>query len=165
MPSKEKTENLYYSYDINNVHFVSLNSEIPFENFDEVYKLRYLNWLEKDLNSTKKKWKVTYMHRPLYCSRSDNDCNNGAEKLRNLIEEILQKNKVDIVLTGHVHTYERLFPIYNKKVDNESLGNNKNTYYNPKYPVHIICGAAGSKEGIDKCKFFLKIEFIIFRSG
>ena len=30
MPLKDQTENLYFSYDIKEVHFVSLNSEIPY---------------------------------------------------------------------------------------------------------------------------------------
>lgn len=162
MPNKEKTENLYYSYDINNVHFVSLNSEIPYEKFTEDYKLAFQNWLDKDLSSTIKKWKVAYLHRPLYCSMEGDNCDNSAKNMRKLIEEILQKNKVDLVLTGHVHAYERMFPIYNEIVDNESLKNNKNTYFNPKYPAHIICGAGGNKEGFEDCKYFYFFLFFIF---
>jgi len=67
MPNKNQSENLFYSYDINNIHFVAMNSEIPYE-FNEEYKLRFQNWLKKDLESSTKKWKLVYLHRPLYCS-------------------------------------------------------------------------------------------------
>jgi hypothetical protein len=165
MPNRENTENLYYSYDINNVHFVSLNSEIPYQKFDEEYKLAFQKWLDNDLHLTNKRWKVVYLHRPLYCSMPDDyHCISSSKWMRNLLEEILQKNKVDLVLAGHVHAYERLFPIYNNEIDEESLKNEENTYDNPKYPVHIVCGAGGNREGYENCKinFFFLIYFFIF---
>lgn len=153
MPNKEKTENLYYSYDINNVHFVSLNSEIPYEKFSEEYKLAFQKWLDKDLSSSAKKWKVVYLHRPLYCSMPDDyHCISSAKYMRDLLEEILQRNKVDLVLAGHVHAYERLFPIYDNKIDRESINDGESTYLNPKYPTHVVCGAGGNKEGYENCK-------------
>jgi hypothetical protein len=155
MPNKEKTENLYYSYDINNVHFVSLNSEIPYENFSEQYRLEFQKWLNDDLKNSYKKWKVVYLHRPLYCSMPPtmgDNCNGSAKNMRDLIEEIINKNKVDLVLSGHVHSYERLYPIYNKQIDKESIKNNNNTYDNPKYPAYVVCGVGGNKEVFESCK-------------
>ena len=46
--------------------------------------------------------------------------------MRIMIEDIIMENKVDLVIAGHVHAYERLYPIYNNVVDFECLKNNNN---------------------------------------
>lgn len=151
MPNKANSENLFYSYDINNAHFVAMNSEIPYQ-FDETYKVNFQNWLRKDLLSSNKKWKIVYLHRPLYCSfDNDSHCITSAKYMRDILEQILMENKVDLVLAGHVHAYERLFPIYAGKVDKDSVSEDNNTYVNPKYPVHVVCGAGGNREGFADC--------------
>jgi len=151
MPNKDKTANLFYSYDINNIHFVAMNSEIPYE-FDEEYKLQFQAWLKKDLESSNKKWKIVYLHRPLYCSMPDDyHCISSSKFMRDILEEILMDNKVDLVLAGHVHAYERLYPIYKGQVDLESISKDKSVYANPKFPVHIVCGAGGNREGFENC--------------
>lgn len=65
-----------------------------------------LTWLENDLKKTSK-WKVVYMHRPLYCSKENQDCNEDAIALRILFESLFLEYNVDLVLTGHRHNYER----------------------------------------------------------
>jgi len=149
MPNKQNTENLYYSYDIKNTHFVSVNSEIPYEKqFTPDYILKFTTWLKNDLLSTKKRWKVIYLHRGLYCSRpKDYHCGSSAVLMRDLYEDIINKAKVDLVISGHVHAYERLFPIFKSRIDITSVQDNDNTYYNPSYPTHVTCGTGGNREG------------------
>lgn len=108
LPNRSINKTFYYSYDINKVHFISLNSEVEFDSFfNEEYKKNMIDWLIKDLRSTDKKWKIAYMHRPIYCSMIGNDCTGDSERLRKLFEDIFIKYKVDLVLTGHRHNYER----------------------------------------------------------
>jgi len=145
MPNKQKTENFYYSYDIKNTHFVALNSEIIKDKVSPEYILKLTTWLDNDLKMTTKKFKIVYMHRPLYCSRTTEDkyCLSDAEAERKIYEEIFMNRKVDLVITGHVHAYERMFPIYQNTVDTSSLSNDRNTYTNPKYPSYLVCGSTG----------------------
>ncbi len=158
LPLKEKNKNLYYSFDIRNVHFVALPSDFAIEenktNKSEIEKM--ISWLIDDLISAQnKKWKIIYMHRPLYCSDfSKETCKGESEQLRNLFEEIFQEFHIDLVLAGHSHNYERFLPIYKGKADLESLIS-ENTYLNPKYPVYMICGAVGNSNGLHKkCIFY-----------
>ena len=152
MPNKDKTNNLYYSFDINNSHFVSLNSEIPYD-FNEEYKEEFQQWLINDLKQTQKRWKIVYLHRPLYCNMpNDYHCGSSSEKMIKLLENILMENKVDLILAGHVHSYERMYAIFDDKVDTECLRENNTLYYKPKYPVHLICGTGGNREGFENCK-------------
>jgi len=108
LPNRSNNKSFYYSYDVNDVHFISLNSEVEFDSFfNEDYKINMMKWLDKDLSNTNKKWKIAYMHRPIYCSMNGNDCTSDSEKLRKMFEDIFIKYKVDLVLTGHRHNYER----------------------------------------------------------
>jgi hypothetical protein len=87
---------------------ISLNSEVEFNPFfTEEYKKRMIDWLINDLSISNKKWKIVYMHRPLYCSKPNEDCSTQSEVLKNLFESIFIKYSVDLVISGHRHNYER----------------------------------------------------------
>ena len=53
------------------------------------------------------------------------------------LEDLFYKYGVDLEFSAHEHSYERLWPIYDRKVYNGSLDA---PYTNPKAPVHIITG-------------------------
>jgi predicted phosphodiesterase len=66
-----------------------------------------LAWLEKELSESKSKWKIVYMHHPIYSSGR----RHGSDvALRTFIEPLLLKHGVDLALAGHEHFYERLRP-------------------------------------------------------
>jgi 3',5'-cyclic AMP phosphodiesterase CpdA len=78
----------------------------------------------------------------MYCS-DDSECDltdSPAARLRSEVEEIFNEFSVDLVLTGHVHSYERLFPTYNGTAVSKS-------YVSPTAPVYILQGASGNREG------------------
>lgn len=154
MPQKKEHDNLYFSFDINNIHFVSIVSEMGLnkdKHFTQDDLDRFTTWFNKDLENTDKKWKIVYMHRPIYCSNfSANRCNGEAILLRNFYEKLFNNNKIDLVIGGHLHNYERLLPVYEGHADVDSVSSNKKTYTNPKYPVYLICGSTGNKEGHTK---------------
>ncbi len=57
----------YYSFDWGDVHFVALNSELYYKD-DDSSSEEQKAWLERDLENTRKLWKIAYLHRPLYSS-------------------------------------------------------------------------------------------------
>jgi len=102
-------------------------------------------------------WKIAYMHKPLYCSGDKYHCIDDAEAMRNYFEKIFNDNKVDLIIAGHLHVYERGFPIgIGGQVDYNSISNDNNTYTNPQFPAHVVCGAAGGIEGIFNTPYPLK---------
>jgi acid phosphatase type 7 len=96
----------YYSFDWGNTHFVALDSELyhgdrgsnPEEQRD---------FLERDLATTRKRWKVAFLHRSPYGSSR----HGGDEKVREDLERLFVKHGVDLVFSGHDHVYERTVPI------------------------------------------------------
>lgn len=105
MPYKESqsTSNLYYSFDVSGAHVIMLGSYTDFD----VGSNQYM-WLQADLTAvdrTKTPWIFVLLHAPWYNS---NLAHQGeGESMRKAMEEMLFKERVDLVLAGHVHAYER----------------------------------------------------------
>jgi acid phosphatase type 7 len=101
----------YYSYDIGNVHFLSLDS---YGKADEGTRMSdtlgaQAQWVKKDLEANKnKEWVVAYWHHPPYTMGSHNsDRTEELTKIRENFITILERYGVDLVLCGHSHDYER----------------------------------------------------------
>ena len=58
------------------------------------------------------------------------------------MEELFYKYGVDIFFTGHTHSYERDYPVYNGVT--ESTG--ALAYVNPRATTHLMIGGAGNDE-------------------
>lgn len=104
-------------------------------------------WLENDLASVdreKTPWVITMSHRPMYSS----GVASYQADLRNAFEALLLKYNVDVYLSGHIHWYERLYPLESNGVIDTSSIINHNTYRTGtgKSLVHIINGMAGNIE-------------------
>jgi hypothetical protein len=56
-------------------------------------------------------------------------------------------NKVDVYVAGHMHVYERMFPVYD---GHSNSSKTPDPYYNPAAPVHLVAGSAGCKEKLYK---------------
>jgi acid phosphatase type 7 len=101
----------YYSYNYANIHFVSLDS-YGYETANN-YRLYDINspqitWLKADLAANTQKWTILYWHHPPYTMGSHNsDIEGELINMRQNLVPILEQYKVDLVLCGHSHTYER----------------------------------------------------------
>ncbi|KAF3424050.1 hypothetical protein E2986_02161 [Frieseomelitta varia] len=165
------SEGLWYSFNVGPVHFIAIETEAYyFMNYGIKLLVKQYEWLKKDLieanipenrlitmlQRIQRPWIVAFGHRPMYCSNANSDdCTNHQSLVRVGLpivnwfglEDLFFEYKVDLLLWAHEHSYERLWPIYNFKVQN---GSYENPYENYKAPVHIITGSAGCKEGREK---------------
>ena len=89
----------YYTFVKRNVRFVVADT-----NFLDQVQLR---WLEGTLKAATEQWKVVYFHHPLY---SNGDRHGSNVELRVRLEPLLVAHGVDVVMSGHDHTYERIVP-------------------------------------------------------
>ena len=66
-----------------------------------------LSWLQQNLQDSKAKWKIAYFHHPLF----NNGRIHGADvDLRSRVEPLFKEFGVNVVFSGHEHTYERMKP-------------------------------------------------------
>ena len=79
-------------------------------------------------------WVVAHFHRPFYCATGNSHCMK--ESISQPVEDAMYFNKVDLVIVGHVHAYERTYPVYNHSSTTGA-------------PIYIMQGASGNREGND----------------
>ena len=101
----------YYSFDIGNIHFLSLDSYGKEGGFQRMYDTLspQVQWVKKDLEANRNKgWVVAYWHHPPYTMGSHNsDKELELVKIRENFITILERLGVDLILCGHSHLYER----------------------------------------------------------
>lgn len=129
------TRNLYYSFDVGAVHFVYMSTETDFLPGSNQY-----SFIKNDLENVDRKktpFIVFQGHRPMYTTSNENRDAPFREKILEHIEPLLVKNKVSLVLWGHVHRYERFCPMMNYTCGGMSINGQDNL------PIHIVIGMAG----------------------
>ncbi|CAI7904183.1 unnamed protein product, partial [Closterium sp. NIES-54] len=87
--------------------------------------------LQRDLSSVDRSrtpWLIASLHEPWYHSNSDHQ--TDGQDMRKALEETLYAARVDMLITGHVHAYERTTRLYNGKED-------------PCGIMHITVGSGG----------------------
>lgn len=96
----------YYSFDHGPIHFVCLDSLMSKRTADGAQA----TWLKADLAATTKPWLVAFFHYPPYSKGShDSDREKPLAAMREVYVPILEAHGVDLVLTGHSHSYERSY--------------------------------------------------------
>lgn len=104
----------YYSHNHANIHFVALDSYGWETGSTRIYDTLgpQANWLKADLAQNTKPWTIVYFHHPPYTKTSHNsDAESELINIRQKLVPILERYKVDLVLCGHSHGYERSYPI------------------------------------------------------
>lgn len=96
----------YYSFDFGAVHFIVLDS---YETDRNVGGVMY-QWCEDDLQNTLSRWIIVFYHHPAYTKGShDSDTEVALKEMRENFLPLFEANGVDLVLSGHSHSYERTF--------------------------------------------------------
>ncbi|KAF7147914.1 hypothetical protein RHSIM_Rhsim03G0076800 [Rhododendron simsii] len=125
------TSNLYYSFDVVGTHIIMLGSYTDFDSESDQFK-----WLIADLAKVDRSvtpWLIALLHTPWY---NTNKAHKGSgDSMREAMEEMLYRARVDVVYAGHVHAYERFTRVYDKKED-------------PCGPVYVTIGDGGNREGL-----------------
>jgi len=116
---------LYFSFEWGDAKFIALETTGLFL----VPLGEHMRWLQREISSNTRKWLIVYMHVPLY------SCGNHGDSsiLQNVLGPMFENGRVDLVLTGHDHDYERTKPI-------------KQFNRDPAYPglVHVLTGGGGA---------------------
>lgn len=112
----------FYTFKYANAEFFMIDSNKDCRKGSDQYKR-----LEKALAASKATWKFSAHHHPAFSSdeddygdhwrgKKDKDFSYGHEELRDLVA-LYEKYGVDINFTGHVHSYERTWPIWQMAIN------------------------------------------------
>jgi len=124
--------NSFYSFDAGLVHVIFLN---PYTTTD-INSPQY-NWIISDLELVDRKktpWIIIVMHCPWYNSNKAHQNEKQTLLMRETFEPVFYKYKVNLIFTGHVHAYERTYPVYMDTVLSDA-------------PTYIVIGDGGNNEG------------------
>ncbi len=112
----------WYSFDCGALHVTVVDSCIGGED-----KTAMLKWLGKDLARSKATWKLVAYHYPTLDASTSRVSWGKSD-----IAPLFHRHGVDIVFSGHVHSYQRFKPVYIPGVDE-------------KKPVtYIVTGGGGA---------------------
>lgn len=160
----------YFSFDYGNIHVINLDSQtssratLESTGSDGPMAL----WLRDDLAGITATWIIAIFHHPPYSKGSHNsDSETALVEMRSRFGPILEAGGVDLVLTGHSHSYERSFFLdghygvsttFNAVTHKQQAGNGRpagdGAYIKPLTgprdhfgAVYTLTGSAGSADG------------------
>jgi hypothetical protein len=133
----------YFSFDYQNVHFLVLSTEMPYEIGSAQYNFAH-NDLRSAASNPAIEWIIVSYHRNAYIS--PNETTAPSVSFRDIYHPIFQQYSVDLVLQGHMHSYERSFPLKFNGLDsnNPIIDNSSTNYYNdPDGQIFATVGTGG----------------------
>jgi Calcineurin-like phosphoesterase len=144
--------NTYYTMTFSNMRVIVMDSDhSSYSSGSSQYNF-VISELQKASQDSNIKWIVVYLHKQLYTSPntcSSSSCSNtgsDATNLRNIYHAKFDQYGVDVVMNGHVHNYQRTFPI---KYDSGSPSSpikacsNANTYGDCQGQIYVTVGTGG----------------------
>jgi hypothetical protein len=135
----------YYSFDYQNVHFTVMSDYVPDEIGSERHRF-VQNDLAKAAADPNIDWIVVAHYEHPYAS-TKNEIIHTANKWKNVYHPLFEQYKVDLVLQGHQHNYQRTYPIkYNidTPINPIITDRNRNTYTNPEGQIYLTVGTGGA---------------------
>jgi hypothetical protein len=90
----------YYSFDVANIHFIGLMSEMDAGDTSRLLFNRFklsdqVAWLEEDLKTTSQTWKIAFFHHPF----------ENSNLMKPYFGAIFNQYNVQLALSGHRHHY------------------------------------------------------------
>lgn len=114
MPSPE----YFYSFAYGNAQFFMVDTNRPITPGSEQYR-----WLDESLARSEATWKFVAHHHPVWSSDENDhgDTHRGGSTWgkpeHRPLAALYERHGVDLVFNGHIHMYERTWPIRDGKVD------------------------------------------------
>jgi Calcineurin-like phosphoesterase len=142
----------YYSFTYGNVRVIVMDTDHDSYSKGSSQYNFVISQLQQASTDSNIKWIIVYMHKQMYTSSntcSSSSCSNtgsDATNLRNIYHSQFGKYGVDVVLNGHVHNFQRTFPI---KYDSGSpsspivTSSASTDYFDPYGQIFAVVGTGG----------------------
>jgi hypothetical protein len=146
----------YYSFNFHNVHVAVMSEEVPNKISSEQY--RFINDdLAAASSNSSIDWIIVMMHEPVYTSPYKQW--NGMDlSFIETYQPVFDNYKVDLVLSGDIHNYQRSYPLRYNPLRHYDASNpsdavttapiittiEKGNYTDPKGQIYITVGTGGA---------------------
>ena len=122
----------FYSFDYGAAHFFVLNTQfLELENFTTNLQDEQNYWLRRDAANVNRRWKIVFMHKDIY-DYASGTFDELAENFMPLFDEL----EIDLVFTGHLHTYRNRGKIFAQKKSARGT-------------LYILCGRSGDQKYVE----------------
>ncbi len=136
----------YYSFDVGDVHFVSiLGADSEKGSLPETV----LRWIDADLDKARrsgKKWLVPYIHVAPFSDGSNHPSNL---EYRSQLGPLFEKHGVRLVLSCHDQSYERTYPLRGVPDRLEITSQSRDCYGAKDGTVYLKVGPGGKQSNIN----------------
>lgn len=148
----EKMTNNFYSQIRGPVFFLYVNYDYYLTWYKDSLS-EVIAYLDEELKRSQRediKWRVVVTHRAIYCGEyaTRQDCVVNFYQLKPF-DELYRKYKVDIMISGHEHFYERLKTVdVNFAIDSreQQTEDGYTEIMNSPHPIQLTAGCAGNYE-------------------
>lgn len=93
-----------YSFDYGDVHFLCLDSNL----YSDPTNAELQRWIAQDLAGSDARWKLVVYHHPAFNVGDE----HYQEQHMRVLHPLWERHGVDIVLSGHEHSYQRTQPLH-----------------------------------------------------
>ena len=129
---------VYYAFDYGDAHIAVLNTN-DWLHIGE----SQLNWLINDMSASDARWKIIMTHKPVYFH---NEVSPDIIALRRALGPVCDMLGIDLVLSGHKHSYTRSAPLKDHGIaDYERCEDS--LFTDPDGTIYVMPGTAGQIGG------------------
>ena len=122
----------FYSFDYGAAHFFILNTQfVELDKFKPGLQSAQEYFFRRDAANVNRPWKIVLMHKDIYDYAQDK-FNDIADRFLELFDEL----EIDLVFTGHLHTYRNRGKIFARKKSARGT-------------TYILCGRAGDQKYVE----------------
>ncbi len=147
LPDQDTSTGVYYSYVYGDVTYIVLNTNDGDGAVGEAQR----TWATGVAQNATTTWKVLVTHKAAY-SKGSHQGDADVAALRSWLDEWARDNDIDLVLSGHDHTYMRTSVLAGgSKVEattervTDSTGAEYTSYVNPKGSIFVVPATSGTK--------------------
>jgi Calcineurin-like phosphoesterase len=137
---------LYYSYDYQNVHILTMMMESDYFNDSAQYDF-VVNDLQTASQNPNIDWIIVNMHEWVYRASNYNPHNDD---LAEVYHPLFDQYDVDLVLSGHDHKYHRTYPIKfnpSNPISPMITDDEPRNYIDPQGQIYAVVGTGGVNLG------------------
>ena len=130
--NSKKFGGYFYSFDYGAAHFFMLNTQfVELDALNPGLESAQEYFFRRDAATVNRPWKIILMHKDIYDYAQDK-FNDIADRFLELFDEL----EIDLVFTGHLHTYRNRGKIFARKKSARGT-------------TYILCGRAGDQKYVE----------------